>query len=183
MDIENLVKKSQDGDNRAVETLYECFMPLLRSAAAQPHIRCIYEDAFATASLSFLEAIHTYKEETLVPFAGYAKAKIFGDLRTLFKRERRNWQREISANCAISENVELQDAFAASSFEKQSIDKLAIAAALKELSFEQKIVLLHRFSLDYTQAETANRLKTSQQAIAARQKRGLQLLRQTLIEP
>ena len=54
--------------------------------------------------------------------------------------------------------------------------------ALKELSFEQKVVLLHRFSRDYTQAETADRLKTSQQAIAARQKRGLQLLRQILID-
>lgn len=182
MDIENLVKKAQAGDGCAVETLYERFMPLLRAAATQTHIRCIYEDAFATASLSLIEAIHAYKEEMLVPFAGYARAKIFGDLRTLFKRERRNWQREFSANCAISENTELQETFATSSFEEQSVDKLMLDAALKDLSFEQKLVLLHRFSRDYTQAETADRLKTSQQAIAARQKRGLQLLRQILID-
>jgi RNA polymerase sigma factor (sigma-70 family) len=183
MDIENLVKKAQSGDVYAAESLYERFMPLLKSAAAQTHIRCIYEDAFATASLSFLEAIHAYQEDMLIPFAGYANAKVYGDLRTLFKRERRNWQRELSANCALSENNALQDTFAATSFETQSTDKMSITNALKELPFEQKSVLFHRFFCDYTQAKTAKQLKTSQQSIAAREKRALQFLKQLLKNP
>ena len=183
MDIENLVKKAQSGDVYAAETLYECFIPLLRSAASQAHIRCIYEDAFATASLSFLEAIHSYQENLLIPFAGYAHAKVHGDLRTLFKRERRNWQRETSANCAISENSQLQDTFAVASFETQSVDNITLINVLKELPLEQKAVLFHRFFRGYTQAKTATQLKTSQQAIAARQKRGLQFLKQVLKKP
>lgn len=181
MNIEQQVKNVQAGSQEAATALCAAFAPLLKSAAAQPHIRYIYDEALAEASLSFIEAIHNYAADSHVPFAGYAKAKVYGDLRTLFKKERRNWQREISANCAVAEDLELVDTIAAPDpFEKRTVDKILIEAALEKLSPQQKSLLCCLFFGDETQAQAAQRFGTSQQAIAARKKRALQLLRREL---
>ena len=56
------IAAAQAGDRTACRQLFENFLPLLKKAAGQAHIRTIAEDAFATASLSFLEAIRCYNK-------------------------------------------------------------------------------------------------------------------------
>ena len=67
---------------------------LLRAAAGQLHLRTIREDALAEGYVSFVGAVQAYDAGTGVPFAAFAKARVYGDLRTLFRRQRRLWERE-----------------------------------------------------------------------------------------
>lgn len=181
MNIETLVKQAQNGSTAAVEQVFETFTGLRKKAAGQPHIRCIYEDALAEANLSFLEAIRQYDADSGVPFAGYAKAKVYGDLRTLFKQERRNWQRETSANAAVNDEQEVIDTIAAPQcFEDHTVGSLGLRDALAKLSAKQRDVVVCTFLQDQTQTQAADQLHASQQAIAARQKRALQILREEL---
>ena len=171
-----LLKDAQTGEAAACQQLFEGFLPLLRKAAGQSHIRPLGDDAFATASLSFLEAVRCYREEKGVPFPGYLKAKIYGDLRTLFKKERHHWQHEIIASDAEENETNFFERMALSGFEHQTSEKLLLKSLLAALPTSDQQVLCCLFYLDQTQQQTAKTLGITQQAVAFRQKKALQHL-------
>ncbi len=174
MSIETMVNEAQHGNKTSAEELFLRFAGLLKKAAGQSHLRAIHEEAQSEAGLSFMKAIATYDASRGIPFAGYAKAKVYGDLRTLFKRERRTWQREASANESIGEGIELIDTIPdpQNPFD-QLLSKLELDAALKQLTSKQRIVLHLCFGLDLSQSQAARQLHTSQQVLSARQARAL----------
>lgn len=94
MEMEELVKKARQGDQRAAEILCRQFSGLMQKAARQHHLRMIAEDALSAAYEGFAEAIRDYRFGCGVPFAGYAKSKVRFAVWNLFKRERRRWQYE-----------------------------------------------------------------------------------------
>ena len=169
------IAAAQAGDRTACRQLFENFLPLLKKAAGQSHIRTIAEDAFATASLSFLEAIRCYNKHTGVPFPGYLKAKIYGDLRTLFKKERHHWQHEIIASDA-EENERNIFERCLPGFEEGASETLLLAPLLRALPETEQQVLVCLFVLDQTQSQSAKSLGISQQAVACRKKKALQHL-------
>ena len=177
MSIETMVNQAQHGNKNSAETLFLRFAGLLKKAAGQNHLRPIYEEALSEATLSFMEAITAYDVSRGVPFAGYAKAKVYGDLRTLFKRERRTWQRESSANESAGEGLELIDTIPdpKNPFDPL-LSKLELEAALKQLTPKQRIALHLCFGLDLSQSQAARQLHTSQQGLSARQSRALDRL-------
>ena len=62
-------------------------------------------------------------------------------------------------------------------------DQLAIQAALSQLPSNQRAVLILRFYLDYSVAETAAALRLPQGTVTTHTRRGLQRLRRSIDEP
>lgn len=89
-----LLRRGAAGDRPAVERLLRQYRPLVLRAAHQSHLASVREDAESEATLSLLTAIRTYDPALGVPFAAYAKQKVFGDIRTYFRKERLKWQSE-----------------------------------------------------------------------------------------
>lgn len=94
-EIHSLVTRAQSGDKTAADELLAIFRPLIRKAAGQAHLATVREDAAQEAALAFLWTVANFDESRGVPFEGFAKATVFGRVRTFFLRERRRWRREI----------------------------------------------------------------------------------------
>ena len=162
------------------EKLFHDYQGLLCKAARQHHLQSIYEEAYAHAVLSFYEAVQNYDTSLHVPFAGYAKAKVYGDLRTLFKKYRRNWQREISADNDDNLKNQLLTIADKSIFEDNIVSKLSLQNAVNQLPPRQQKIIKYTIIDGCTQAQTAKILGISQQAVAANKKQALNYLKQLL---
>lgn len=182
MNIDTLVQPAQAGSKQATLLLFDAFTGLMKKAAAQSHLQCIYEDALSEARMSFMEAIRSYDPAMGVPFAGYARAKVYGDLRTLFKQQRRSWQREISADISDKAAGTLLDCIAdpRANYEDSLLNQLTLQPAFTKLSEKQRCVLTFLFVRGKTQSELANELCISQQAISKIKKTALSLLKKEL---
>lgn len=116
MHLEDLVNRAQRGDQTAFELLCGQFQGLMKKSAGRPHLRTIYDEALGVACESFIEAVRTYDARLGVPFAGFAKAKVYFSLWNLFKRERRRWQNECAliaeqdeANIFVCDEVRIEE--------------------------------------------------------------------------
>ena len=90
-----LIRRAGAGDNGALEFMMDKYEPLALRAAHQPHLSTVREDAESEARISLLRALKEFDPSLGIPFAGYAKRRVFGDVRTFFRRERSKWQREV----------------------------------------------------------------------------------------
>ena len=184
MTNELLLTAAAQGDSEALTHLYEAYAGLLHKAARQPHMTCLFEDALAEARLSFLEAVQAYDKSRGVPFPGFAKARIYGDLRTLFKRERRRWQRELLPAAQNHDGSEgtFQDTLAApdDAYEALLLHE-ALHTAIAALPERQQQLIRLLFFEDRTQKEAAAQLGISQQAAASMKTRALKQLRRIII--
>lgn len=166
--------------NNDLEHLLNDYQGLLRKAAGQNHLRSFYDEAYAEAVLSFCDAVKTFDENMGVPFAGYAKAKVYGSLYTLFKKHRRNWQREFSLDGSDDDNSPLSTAVL-SSLEDDIINKNSLSDALQQLTVRQQQIINYTLIQGYTQIETAKIMKISQQAVASNKKQALIRLKDILL--
>lgn len=173
-----LLLNAQDGDEAALTQLLSRYAPLLNKAARKSYLRPIQEDAESEAAMTFIEAVRNYKPSLGIPFAGYAKKLVDGRLYTLFKKSRRNWQREIfPADNYGTEDTDFWDTVTDPHDNISNlIDDLSLAALLNELTPNQQNVLRCLLLDCLTQKETACRLKISQQAVARTKQRALAVL-------
>jgi len=81
----SLIGLAQAGCEEAKAQLFEMFQGLLHSTARK-YARVSFEDALQEGCLAFLQAISLYDVSRGVPFAGYAAAKVRGDVRTAMRR-------------------------------------------------------------------------------------------------
>lgn len=132
------------------------------------------------ARVSFWDAVISYDPTRGVPFPGWAKAKVYGDLWTLFKQARRRWNREILPG----NDDEGADFTARLSAPDASLERIfdddAFLALLRPLTPRAQKLLRFLYQEGLTQREAAARLGVSQQAASAMQKRALKKLRKTL---
>ncbi|MBR1884814.1 MAG: sigma-70 family RNA polymerase sigma factor [Schwartzia sp.] len=147
-EIHDLVRRAQTGDKMAKTMLLETFRPLICRAGRRPHLATVREDAEQEAALAFLWAMANFDELRGVPFAGFAKAMVFGRVRTFFQHERRKWQREILPVETEDENGEKTGFFEGVADERDEIgafeEREAFRAALSSLpEREQKILTLY----------------------------------------
>ena len=94
MELMELVKKAQDGDQEAIHDICLRFTGLVNKYAFQPHIRSIGEDAQSQGWLAVVQGIKQYDPYCGVPFAGYVESCVKYAIWNLFKGERRRWQHE-----------------------------------------------------------------------------------------
>ena len=177
-----LVKNAAAGDEAAMEELLARFEGMMKKAAHQRHLLAVAEDAFAEAQLSFLQAVRGYDAARGIPFEGWAKAKVYGDLRSFFRRERLHWQREVvPEGAAGADELSFWDKLAA----PERDDCLFAVRGLLEqamciLSVKQRRLLELIFFEDKSQKEAAGILGMTQQSAAVLKGRALNRLRQRL---
>ena len=98
VELKDLVRKAQNGDDAAFNEICRRFEGLVRHQAFKAHLRVLGEDALAEAWLAVTEAVKSYDESSGVYFAGYVESKVKFALWNLFKRERRRCQHELPAS-------------------------------------------------------------------------------------
>ena len=180
MDTNELLSLAAAGHEAAILELRQQFLPLLYKAANQPHLRPIYAEALSEAEISFLLAIRSYNPDRGIPFPGYAKAMVYGSLRTLFKQERRRWQRELYP-AAPADGLSFWDTLPAPQNAMQEyIDSADLLQALSALPRRQRQLLSLLYGQDCTQKAAAAKLGITQQAAAALKARSLRTLRRNL---
>ena len=177
MDQQLYIDAAKRGDREAAAALLSMYEGLCRKAAGQAHLAPLGEDALSAAHESFLCALRDYDESRGVPFPGFAKAKVYGDLRTLFKKSRRLWQREVYP--AETEDGESPlDAVPDGRDEPSRIESDdAFRAMLAPLAEKPRRLLTMLYKEGLTQKEAAARLGMSQQAAAVIKGRALKTLR------
>lgn len=176
-----LLAAAQAGDSAAMMRLLEQYEPLLRRAAGQPHLRTLREDALAEGTVSFVRAVHDYDLSQSVPFAGFVKARVYGDLRTLFRRTAKIWQREAAVDERREEPFwELVEDPAAADAMTRLERQAALVPALRALTPREREVVQLLYRDERTQKEAAAALGITQQAVAGAKRRALAKMRQVL---
>ena len=173
------IEAAKRGDKDAMTALAVQYEGLCRKAAGQSHLAPLGEDALSAARESFLRAVREYDAARGVPFPGFAKAKVYGDLRTLFKKSRRQWQREV-----LPEGAEEGSVFEAVPDERDEVKNLEAEDAFRNmiapLPEKPRRLLTLLYAKGLTQKEAAAKLGVSQQAAAVMKARALKALRKNL---
>ena len=179
MTEEHWIAAAKGGDKEAMTNLIARYEGLCRKAAGQAHLAPLGEDALSAARESFLRAVREYDESRGVPFPGFAKAKVYGDLRTLFKRARRGWQREVFP----AETEDGENPFAAIPDPRNDTARIeaddAFRAMLAPLPEKPRRLLAMLYAQGLSQKEAAARLGMSQQTAAVVKGRALKALRKS----
>lgn len=174
------LQAARQGDEAALAYLFSAYEGLLVKAARQRHLAPLGDDAQEAARVSFWDAVISYDPTRGVPFPGWAKAKVYGDLWTLFKQARRRWNREILPGNG-DEGADFTARLSAPDAALERIfDDDAFLALLWPLTPRAQKLLRLLYQEGLTQREAAARLGISQQAASAMQKRALKKLREML---
>ncbi len=162
----DLIRRAARGERAAMARICDLYLPLMLRAAHQPHLATIREDAESEAMMSLVEAVHQYDPTLGVPFAAYAKRKVFGDIRTFFRRERAKWQAEFVPSEG-AEGESLWETLPDAGREMELMElKDAVDRALAELPQREREVLECILSGSMTQTELAKRCGVSFQTIS-----------------
>ncbi len=175
---EHDIEAAKRGDKDAMAKLVREYEGLCRKAAGQAHLAPLGEDALSAARESFLRAVREFDGGRGVPFPGFAKAKVYGDLYTLFKKSRRQWQREV-----LPEGAEEGSVFDEVPDRRDEIGRMeaddAFRAMLAPLAEKPRRLLTMLYANGLTQKEAAARLGMTQQTAAVVKARALKTLRKT----
>lgn len=184
--MENLLVRAKLGDNFAVQLLLSKYKNLLRSASRQHHLLSIQEEAYEEAIISFYQAIKDFDESLGVPFAGFAKMRVYQGVHTLFRRYLRIWQNEVSLSAQMNtddddEIKEFGDLLAVDEDLADSISsRLDIMKLIHQLPPKQyKVFILVVFKgLKYKQV--AKLLHISVQAVSKNYRKALAFINKSL---
>lgn len=182
MTINEMVLASQMGDAEILAELFEKFRGLFFRAARQRHLRTVFEDALQAAHESFLRAVREFDASLGVPFEGFAKRRVYGDLYTFFRRERAYWQREVhpgddEEGRSFWDSVEDEAASGASS---HFVLGDALAAAMQILSAREKALLSLVYFSGWSLKDAAEKLGLTAAYAAVVKKRALQKMKKSL---
>lgn len=176
-----LLRAAQAGDSPALSRLLDRYLPLLQAAAAQPHLRTIREDALAEGYVSFVRAVREYDASAGVPFAAFARARVYGDVRTLFRRECRRWERE--GTVAEDREEPFWESVSDPQAEQALVrleERTALAAAMRCLTEAERRILRLVYWEERREREAALLLHVSQQAVGKAKRKALAKLRAAL---
>lgn len=168
---ENRLIARAQGDGEAMAEICGRYEPLILRAAHQPHLATVREDAESAARLALVEAVRGFDPALGVPFAAYARRKVFGDVRTFFRRERSKWQHEYVPVDTTEDELSFWDAVADPRDpmgQAELKDMLRTALGLLTDKERAVLLLLHR---DLTQTQIAKTLGIATQTVAKRKKR------------
>ena len=165
---DELINRAKAHDENAIMLLLNKYKGLLHKATNQNHLRSIREEAYGEACLGFYEAILAYDKSLGIPFAGFAKSKVYAKVHSLFRKYLRIWQNEVLAyNKENDEEQEYISLFEASiNMEEDIIYKLDLSKILAKLSFKQQLVFDEIVLHGYNRTQTAKKLGISVQAVS-----------------
>lgn len=183
-EIHALVRGAQAGDKTAKTLLFEAFRPLIRKAAGQAHLKTVRKDAEQEAALAFLWAVANFDESQGVPFPGFAKAMVFGRVRTFFQHERRKWRREIVPFDKEGADGEMEEFFAGVADERDEIgaveERESFCAALAELPVREQEILTLYYEKGLPLRAIGERMNMSEKHVSVVKARAMKKLRAEL---
>lgn len=166
--MEQLINLAKD-NNEAMELLLDKYRGLIYKAAYQSHLTGIREEAISEAYLSFYQAVQTFDENVGVPFAGYAKRRVYAGVHNLFRRYLRIWQHELLACNKVNydDDTEFLAGF------EDDIDildnlmhKLDLIKIVQNLPKRQKLIFIKIIFEGNSMTQTAQLLQISPQAVS-----------------
>lgn len=163
-----LIIRAKAHDERAVILLMRKYKGLIHKAANQNHLRSIKDEAYSEACLGFYEAIVAYDEDLGVPFAGFAKSKVYAKVHSLFRKYLRVWQNEVSAcNGENDDELEYMNLFEDNAnIEENIICKIDLCKVVDKLSFKQRMVFNEIVLNGKSRTQTAEKFGISVQAVS-----------------
>ena len=196
----SLIAGAQGGSREAMERIVTQYLPLVLAAGHQRFARPMADDATGAAAEELVRAVLAFDLAKGVPFAAFAKVRVYGAVSHACRKAQRVWAHE-SAPCAMEalERVAESDgggrdaghgrsAGHGGAFDGQEADAFAAAEArvmlaplLSELPADERRVLALLFADGCSTYEAARRLGTSQSSVVRTKRRALAHLR-TAIE-
>ena len=163
-----LLACAQEGDGAAMEQIVMQYMPLVQAAGHQRYVRSIAEDAVGTAAEELVRAVHAYDVTRGVPFAAFAKVRVYGAVSHLFRKASARWGREcVPETAEACERVADDDAFGASEA------RLTVAQLLSALTDEERRVVHLLYEEGRTTYEAAELLGLSQSKVVRLKRQAL----------
>lgn len=156
-----LVALAQAGDGAAMERMVVQYLPLARAAGGQRYARSIAEDATAAAMEELVRSVLAFDTERGVPFAAFAKVRVYGAVSHLFRKASTHWERE-----CVSEAAEATEQAADRSALDASEARLMLAPLLSALTDDERRVVRLLFEEGRTTYEAADMLGVSQSKVA-----------------
>lgn len=163
-----LISRAQAHDEDAIMLLMDKYKGLLHKAANQNHLRSIKNEAYSEACLGFYEAIMSYDMSLGIPFAGFAKSKVYAKVHSLFRKYLRVWQNELLAcNKEDDDENEYMDLFEDNiNIEEKVMYKLDLQKIIDELSFKQRLIFKEIILKGNNMTQTAKKFNISVQAVS-----------------
>ena len=190
IELLELVRKAQQGEEQAFETICYRFAGLVKKHAFQPHLRPLVEEAQAQGWLAVTEAVKSYDKATNVPVAGYIESRVRFALWNLFKRERRRWQNEVAIDSGGDTEEEGGGLLAVLAtaddvqglVERHEIGR-ELTQALAALPERQRLAIAYTVIGEMRLQEAACHLGVSLQAVHSLRQRGLKRMGSLLALP
>lgn len=184
MELDQLVARSQQGDEAAFGELYQRFDRLIYKMARQEHVRPIYEEAVCAGKLALVEAVRDYSPLQGTPFSAYVYQKVKFAVWNLFKKERRRWQMELSLSTAIGDVGTLADFIPDSHDFTDEVEKQqaveTVVQQIEKLPEKQRRILKILFIEGKNLTQAAKLLGVSVQAVASLRNRALKKLKENM---
>ncbi|MCI6233235.1 MAG: sigma-70 family RNA polymerase sigma factor [Selenomonas sp.] len=163
-----LIARAQAGDGAAMERMALQYLPLARAAGGQRYARSIAEDATAAAMEELVRSVLAFDAERGVPFAAFAKVRVYGAVSHLFRKASARWGREcVPETAEACERVADDDAFGASEA------RLTVAQLLSALTDEERRVVHLLYEEGRTTYEAAELLGLSQSKVVRLKRQAL----------
>lgn len=176
--MDNLLLSAKSGDFMAVQELLIKYENLLKKAAGQHHLHSIREEAYAEAMMGLYTAIMDFDESFGIPFAGFAKSRVYQAVHNLFRKYVRIWQHEVTLqaqdgemDCGEAElfvdDVQIEDSIST---------KLDLQKTLEKMPYAQYQVFCMIVISGYSQKQVAQSLQVSQQMVSKNYRKAIDFI-------
>lgn len=170
-----LIARAQAGDGAAMERMALQYLPLARAAGGQRYARSIAEDATAAAMEELVRSVLAFDAERGVPFAAFAKVRVYGAVSHLFRKASARWGRE-----CVPETAEATERVADDGTLGASEARLTLAPLLSALTDDERRVLRLLYEEGRTTYEAAELLGVSQSKVSRVKRQALSQMKGAL---
>lgn len=160
-----------------MERIVAQYWPLVMAAGHQRFVRSVAEDATAAAAEELVRCVESFDLARGMPFAAYAKVRVYGAVSHFFRKTARTWEHE----CAPCE-AEVLEEIAGTETLDASDARLTVASLLERLDETERRVIRLLFWEGRTTYEAAEALGVSQSKIARTKRRAMEKLRAAMEE-
>lgn len=169
-----LIAGAQAGDQEAMERIVTQYWPLVIAAGHQRYVRSIAEDATGAAAEELVRAVLAFDLSRGVPFAAFAKVRVYGAVSHLFRKTANVWEHE-GAPCELDalERIAGEETLDASEA------RMVLAPLLSMLSAGERRVLSLLYERGLTTYEAADVLGVSQSKVMRVKRGAIRRMRET----
>lgn len=182
-DIQSLVTRAQKNEAGAATELIERLTPLIHASIRRYYFgRESREDLLQEGCLKLLELLQRFDASRGIPYLGYVKVQ----LKYFYMEKGRYSKKEAAVNPTEGEGVLVEGLpDKSSNLEEHLVQReteRTLAAAIRELSNQQRRVILLYYGWGMDMRQIAKRLGVHYQTVVKTKERGLKKLKEKIIK-